>query len=205
MTINFNTDKLIILEYPPGAGGKFISLCMALDPHVVHQAHVFAQAKIQGSLDPERSFRTSRAVIEQSRGRGAHFELGCRQLAGFSAGTPPHRQAQEATPLWHTLTNQQTHYFPMVDHVGGSWDHYPHARHVRFHGHEWIMEARQRPQGTDPGPTHPNTVMFDQTSTRRGHTFRQELAHLFDSLALSGPDWDHVEQLRRAWLETFTV
>ena len=42
MTVNFQTDKLIIMKYPPYAGGKFISNCLALSKHAVVQNEFIA-------------------------------------------------------------------------------------------------------------------------------------------------------------------
>lgn len=40
--INFNTNKIVILYYPPFAGGRFIANCLALSKHAVHQEKFLA-------------------------------------------------------------------------------------------------------------------------------------------------------------------
>ena len=32
--MNYNTDRIIMLTYEVGAGGKFVSMCMALSPDI---------------------------------------------------------------------------------------------------------------------------------------------------------------------------
>jgi len=45
MEINFNTKNLIILNYPFDAGGKFISLCLAINEKILHQDKYLAKKK----------------------------------------------------------------------------------------------------------------------------------------------------------------
>ena len=37
MSVNFNSDKIIITYYPPYAGGKFLQNCLALSCHATFQ------------------------------------------------------------------------------------------------------------------------------------------------------------------------
>jgi len=203
--INCNTDKLIILNYPAKAGGKFVSLCLALDPTVIHQDELLARAKIKGGTNNNTSFNISKAVL--TRGQTSHFELGCLQLAGFNSGNKIEEQAGLANDLWRELTHQTEFYFPMVDHSGGLWAHYPNARHIVFKNYDWILEAR----GKTPKKTNEevlkkeNIVYFDSSAVKDCTAFGDEIRNLFESFGFQEPNWNHIEELRSIWMDTFTI
>ena len=206
MDINYNTDKLIIVNYPAGAGGKFISLCLALDPTVVHQDERLARSKIKGGTNNNTSFNISKAVL--TRGQTSHFELGCLQLAGFNSW--PYllkEQAGMANDLWRELTHQTEFYFPMVDHFGHRWAHYPNARHIVFKNYDWILEARGKriKKINEDSLKKENVVYFDSSAVRDCTAFGDEIRNLFESFGFQEPNWNHIEELRSIWMDTFTI
>ena len=203
MKINYNTDRLIVLNYPIGAGGKFIGLCLALSPRVLHQDEQLARQKIAGDLKGDGPFLMGKSVIERSQDK--HFELGCKELAGFNSGND-RKDPTLANDLWRELTNQQEFYFCMVDHHGNQWDHYPNARHIILEGYEWLLDERGLPK--QERAWHRNkkeqcTTTFDQGSVRDPLSFKEEIGRLYRFFALEEPNWDHIEQLRSMWLDTF--
>ena len=205
MDINYDTDKLIIVNYPAGAGGKFISLCLALDPTVVHQDEFLARAKIKGGTNNNTSFNISKAVL--TRGQTSHFELGCLQLAGFYWKNKIEEQAELANDLWRELTHQTEFYFPMVDHRGGLWAHYPNARHIVFKNYDWILEARGRGirRINEDSLKKENIVYFDSSAVKDCTAFKDEIRNLFENFGFQEPDWDRIEELRSTWMDTFTI
>ena len=205
MDINYNTDKLIILNYPKFAGGKFISLCLALDPTVIHQDERLARAKIKGGTNNNKSFNISKAVLTKSQ--TSHFELGCGELAGFNSGDKIEEQAGLANDLWRELTQQTEFYFPMVDHRGGLWAHYPNARHIVFKNYDWILEARGRgiKKINEDSLKKENIVYFDSSAVKDCTAFRDEIRNLFEDFGFREPNWDRIEELRSIWMDTFTI
>ena len=205
MDINYNTDKLIILNYPGGAGGKFISLCLALDPMVIHQHLGLAKSKIKGGKSNESSFKVSKAVL--TKNQKFHFELGCGELAGINSLLQREEQAKLANNLWRELTHQIKFYFLMVDHQGGNWDHYPNARHIVFKNYEWILEARgmKLRKIKEISLKKENIVYFDSSAVKDRTAFKDEIRKLFESFGLQEPNWDHIEELRSIWMNTVTV
>jgi len=205
MEINYNTDRLIILNYPAGAGGKFISLCLALDPAVIHQDEKLARAKIAGKINKDYSFQISKTVLTKSATE--HFELGCAQLAGFNLGQEIVTQCILANNLWKELTNQNEFYFFLVDIHGGQWAHYPNSKHILFKNYEWIMKAR----GLTDQKIHEvifikdNIIDFDQSTIKDRTAFKNEMRKLFGFFKYSDPNWDHIEELRSIWIDTFTI
>jgi hypothetical protein len=201
--INYDTDRLIVLNYPIGAGGKFIGLCLALSPKVLHQDEQLARQKMRGDLRGDGSFLVGKSVIERSQDN--HFELGCRELAGFNSGND-RKDPTLANDLWGELTNQQEFYFCMVDHQGDQWDHYPNAQHIILKGYDWLLDERGLPRQERAwyrNKKEEYTTTFDQSSVKDPTSFKEELGRLYGFLALEEPTWDHIEQLRSLWLDTF--
>ena len=206
MDINYNTDKLIILNYPGGAGGKFISLCLALDPTVVHQGERLARAKIKGGMSNDKSFNISKTVLTMSQ--TSHFELGCKELAGFNSRNKIEEQAGLANDLWRELTHQTEFYFPMMDHRGYRWTHYPNAHHIVFKNYDWILEARNMITDikiNEEVLKKENIVYFDSSAVKDSTAFKDEIRKLFESFGFQEPNWDHIEELRSIWMDTFTI
>ena len=141
MEINFNTDKLVILNYPAEAGGKFISLCLSLEKNFLHQHKTLAELKIKGKIN---SFLISKSVLDNSKFKDTHFELGCVKLSGFNSFYNKKEQINCANNFWKRITNQNQFYFCMVDPYGDSWNHYPNAIHIVFKNYEWILTERQK-------------------------------------------------------------
>jgi hypothetical protein len=205
MDINYDTDRLIIINYPKGAGGKLISLCLALDLAVVHQDERLARAKIAGRMNEDYSFKVSKSVITKSK--TWHFELGCKQLAGFDT-FHKEEQARLANDLWKELTNQSSFYFPMMTHSGGKWTHYPNSQHIILKNYEWITEARQMyyvKKINEEFIKKENILYFDQSSIKDRTAFKNEIKKLFEYFVLDEPNWDRIEELRSSWLDTFRI
>ena len=205
MEINRNTDKLIVLNYPPGAGGKFISLCLALSPRFLHQDQRLAKIKMRGLMTTERSFLIGKNVLTKSKrdNLNRHFELGCTELSGFNGG-----RDRAANKLWSDLTNQTQFYFCMMAHAVNDYDHYPEAYHIIFKGYHWILEKRNKAISSinlEQNKKKEKIIYFDQTSIKDPVLFKKEIKHLYDFFGFDEPNWEHIEELRITWMDTFTL
>ena len=65
MVVNYNTDRLIVLHFPRNGGGKFISLCLALDKNMLHQDRRAAVRKMNGKSTKQEAFEFSCSIINQ--------------------------------------------------------------------------------------------------------------------------------------------
>ena len=84
--INFNTDRLVVLNYPVGAGGKFISLALGLHQNILIQEQTMARLMMQNRVDPTMRFKLAMKTFEKTEETNSHFEFGCSQLSGFNSG-----------------------------------------------------------------------------------------------------------------------
>ena len=66
MDINFNTDRLVVLNYPVGAGGKFISLALGLHQNILIQEQTMARLMMQNRVDPTMRFKLAMKTFEKT-------------------------------------------------------------------------------------------------------------------------------------------
>jgi hypothetical protein len=79
MAINFNTGKITLVNYPPGAGGKFLINCCALSNQAVFQDKKLATLKL--STDAKIKLLVDR-IDSTPSGDWGDLSMGCAQLFG---------------------------------------------------------------------------------------------------------------------------
>ena len=79
----FQTDKLIILYYRPGAGGKFLANCLGLSSQVVLQDADFAQQQLDGKLDTAQKFNHLISRLDDTKVFWKDLGLGDYQYFGL--------------------------------------------------------------------------------------------------------------------------
>jgi len=205
MEIDYKTKCLIVINYPVGSGGKFISLCLALADNVLHQDYYLANTKMQKKLNEKNSFDISSKVINKSL-LGQHFELGCKEFAGFNMYNKE-QQKELANDLWKKCTNQEEYYFFMMNNsTFNGWEDYPNAKHIILKNYDWILKARNKkiPDAVDI-KTFKNYVEFDMESCNDKVSFARSIDNLCDFLDLKIIDKDLLESLRLDFLKTFQL
>ena len=153
----------------------------------------------------EQSFMIGKNVLTKSKKDNLdwHFELGCIELAGFSGG-----HDRTANKLWVDLTNQTQFYFCMTGHAVNEYDHYPEACHIIFKEYDWILENRNKKilnVNLEQNKKKEKIIYFDQTSIKDTVLFKKEIKHLYDFFGFDEPNWNHIEELRCLWLDTFKI
>jgi hypothetical protein len=202
--INYNTDKLIVFNYPGGAGGKFITLCLALSPLVLHQDKEMAKNKMNGSITQEQSLQFGLNLL---KGKSEdHSQLGCKEFVGFNDGHTAEMQSKLANDLWRELTNQNKFYFCMVSHHGNMWRHYPNTLHIIIKNHEWVLESRKKSKPKKHFNIYKKEKLtsFDQSSIQDMSLFKKEIKKLYSFFHLEEPNWSFIEEMRVTWLKNFT-
>ena len=86
--INFNTNNLIIVAYPPMAGGKFLMNCLALSPDAVFQSWVYAKQDLENKLSSADKMQILRAKLSMVT-HWNDLRMGCDEL--FGANTEQYR------------------------------------------------------------------------------------------------------------------
>jgi len=205
MEINYQTNHLIIINYPAGAGGKFISLCLSVAESVLHQDYYLGKNKIKKKLDEIGSFNISSKVLNKSL-KGQHFELGCEQFAGFNVGSKK-EQEYLANDLCRHCTNQKEYFFCMMncDFIN-KWEDYLNSKHIILKNYAWILNQRNKkiPQDTDI-KTFNNYVEFDMSSCQDKFSFLKSLNTVCDFLSIEIKNKNLLELLRLDFLKKFVL
>lgn len=202
MNINYNTDRLIVINYPIGAGGKFISLCLAIAEQVLHQDRYLANKKISKAMDQKQSYHISKMVINKSGKSKGHFELGCYEFAGFNANT---KQNQEtlANDIWRYCTNQSKYYFCMMNNARtNSWSEYTNAKHILLKNFDWLLEKRKLtvPENYEKDSFN-DPIEFDMKHCLDAESFLVSINGVMKKLGLETLDPSLLEDLRRCFLD----
>ena len=104
MKLNFNTDKIITVCYPPYAGGKFLINCLALSRHATFQCKYRVVRDLKCKYRVVRDFNLDLNSIsyynsklemaleslppdKQSMKKWRQYEFGCHQLFNWAAGS----------------------------------------------------------------------------------------------------------------------
>ena len=206
--INFNTDRLVVLNYPVGAGGKFISLALGLHQNILIQEQTMARLMMKNRVDPTMRFKLAMKTFEKTEETNSHFEFGCSQLSGFNSGMlDQDKTADEkaCNDLWRELTNQDKFYFFMVDNSNKNpYSRYTHRKNIRLINYDWIMQDRGIDQ-QDTLDIEGESITFNMESIKENTSFVDEVYKIFKFLGLVA-ETDHPEQLnqlRERFIQTF--
>ncbi len=211
MDINFNTDRLIIMNYPRSAGGKFISLALGLHPNILIQEQTMARLQMRERASPMMGFDLAMKTFEKKRDTNKHFEFGCLQLANFdSVDLENDATADErlCNDFWRELTNQNRFYFFMIDHTDlNTYSKYVNRKTIRLINYEWVMKERKNTPIKFEHDIDGDSIAFDMESIKEQSLFIDEIYKIFNFLELEEPikTFDYsiqLDTLRTSFLDT---
>ena len=81
--IDFNTNRLIIVCYPRGAGGKFLINALGLSNGAVFQDNDLAMQQLSKLFTPEDKLAYIQTQVELITDQWTDLNLGCYQLFGM--------------------------------------------------------------------------------------------------------------------------
>ena len=84
MTINFETDNLVIVCYYFNAGGKFLVNCLGLSDDAVLQDSKLSEQQLHGTLSQHNKYQYIKEKITDVEYHWSDLNLGCTQLFGIS-------------------------------------------------------------------------------------------------------------------------
>jgi hypothetical protein len=82
--INFDTENIIIVCYPPWAGGKFLINCLGLNDRAVFQDCKLAQDQLDVNFTVEKKFEYLKTNMENLKNDWNDLNLGCCELFGVN-------------------------------------------------------------------------------------------------------------------------
>ena len=205
MKINFDTDRLIVLEYPVGAGGKFISWCLNISEFVLPQEKDEAQSKMDCYDSYEDKGLKILKDIERTK---THKEYGCIQMANFSGGhllDDIKADKKRANDLFKKLTNQSKYYFCFVSHwEQDAFKRYKNKKIIRLINNKEIMEKRNL-KYVEMKYDHEPSFRFDMRTIQNKIKFKKQMQKLFIFLNLILLDEKRLDELRCMFIKTCKI
>lgn len=83
----FNTDRLIIVHYSQGCGGKFLINCLALADNAVLQHRHLAKMQLDGHLSTAEKIKTITQKLSATQNKWYDLGWGCQEYFGFDSDT----------------------------------------------------------------------------------------------------------------------
>jgi len=203
MDINFNTDRLIVMNYPKSAGGKFISLALGLHPDILIQEERIARLQMREGASPRMGFDLAMKTFEKKRDTNKHFEFGWMHQMDNAT-------ADETIPndLWRELTNQNKFYFFLADHTElNIYSKYVNRKTIKLINYEWVLKERKITRVKLEHNIDGDSIAFDMESIKEKSSFINEIYKIFNFLGLeeSIKAFDYsiqLDTLRTSFLDT---
>ena len=210
--INYFTENLIVVYYPAGAGGKFITLALNLHQQILPQSEIFAKQKLKRNHSKKIGYDIARSILDKTVGSKQHFELGCSQMAGFNGVDlleDPEADQRRSNDFWKELTNQKSHYFFMICHENNDqFIKYRKKKQIILKNFDWIMQKRNKTFNRLNFFSKKSfaSLEFDMESLLSKNTFELEIEKVFNFLKLENNiNLEFLDQLRIDFLHSFEI
>lgn len=150
--INFNTDNIIIVCYPPNAGGKFLINCLGLSDNAVFQSSCLADMQLNLSFSQSDKINYLTSQLNKITNKWNDLNLGCRQLFGIENYTyftilPENLKLGAFNPIISKLSHTNIKFF-LVAHSTTTLDRYlniwPNAKIIIFDNCTKFINYRSR-------------------------------------------------------------
>jgi hypothetical protein len=127
--INFNTNKIIAICYPSGAGGNFLMNCLGLSDDAVFQCQKLANQQLDGNFSQTDKITLLHQRLEETVDQWIDLRMGVKRLSGvdiysYSFNYPEFITEDIFDPIIHRLTELDKHYFFMAVHTLRSFDEF---------------------------------------------------------------------------------
>lgn len=215
MSKNFNldTDKLLIMIYPPGGGGNLINVCLSIHPFVLNQHEQLAKIKMKLSSSAAGEFgkKIAESLFNLKESKNKHLELGWCPPSDFDYSLldkkPDHDFLQDE--LWEDLTNQDQYYFIMNEHNDSlnMWNKYKNRKSIKLFNTKWILDSRRQPMKNfdETVGNKKNQFNFDMATVKAEEAFTEEMQKLYHHLGLGEIDVTPIKQIRANFINTFQI
>ena len=168
--INFDTDRLVIVAYPWGAGGKFLINCLGLSDNAVFQDFGYASQQLDGKYNRlDKINYIQKKLSEAKNNDWVDLDLGCCHLTAvlnedyLSMSTDDLRKHPGFHPVISNLSQRNSEYFFMVAHSQDYLDAYlkvwPNAKIIILKNCEVIQNFREA-ASEYKSIEHPNCLFY---------------------------------------------
>jgi hypothetical protein len=164
--INFNTDKIVIVYYPSGTGGKFLLNCLALGSNSVFQDVHLVNTQFTQGLSGKQKLQILLARLNATTTHWNDLGMGNLALYGFPNTRyleyyPEHK---EIWPFNEIIQNiiEHNNYFFLISHtpkyleaMSNVW---PNARLIIFENYDQFLKHNRPESVTNPIVNYADTL-----------------------------------------------
>lgn len=169
---DFLTDRLVVVYYPLGAGGKFLINCLGLSDQCVFQHIDLVQQQLAGEFSTADKHEFLQDQLKNVDGLWNDIDLGCRELFGLD-------QTVRNSEWWKPELSHYQPYNPELKKlIDSGKTFFATAHHSR--GLEWLLKL------------WPNARVID---CREGPNFLQQLRRHHPAK----PEFASIESRNRIW------
>jgi hypothetical protein len=211
MDINFQTKNLIIIHFNPGAGGKFLSMCLALNENVLPLQPLYAKNKLLKHWSENKSFRATMSVLKLSEKTKTHLEFSHGvDLYGFSYIDDYSAQIKKSNKFFKDLTNQKKYFFFLTNHFTtiDIFTHFKKAKNIIIINDERLLKIRKKKGNTNftkISKKFKDCFLFDISTVRNNELFYNEIKNLCGWLKLEIKNNSLLADLRKQFVKNLKI
>lgn len=211
MPFNQNTDNLVIINYRPGAGGKFLSACLGLSKDALHLQELYAKSKYGKKWSEELSFKASMSLLRLSEKHNIHIEPSHGEsIYGLSYIDDYHSQLSKANNFFQELTNQKEYLFFLTNHFTENFLHFQNSKNVIVINDEEILKIRKIENNKDNKiekilKNFKDCFLFDMSTVKNDELFLHEIERLCSWLRIGIENKIFLSQLREQFVKNLKI
>jgi hypothetical protein len=211
MSFNENTNNLIIINYRPGAGGKFLSNCLALSEKVLHLEEKFAKTKFKKNWKEYQSFKASTSSLRLSKKYQIHIEFEHGQdIYGFNYEDNHNAQVSKCNNFFKELSYQNNYFFFLTDHFSQNFIHFKNSKNIIMINDRDILKNRSYKIHDDIDlekilPNLKNYFLFDISSVYDNNLFIKEIEKVCSWLEIEIKNKNYLSELREYFIKNLKI
>jgi hypothetical protein len=211
MAFNQNTNNLVIINYRPGAGGKFLSGCLSLSDKVLHLQEKYAETKYLKKWNEEQSFKASMSLLKLSEKYNTHIEYSHGEsLYGFNYKDDYNAQILKCNNLFKELSYQNNYFFFLTDHFFQNFLHFKNAKIIILVNDEKILKIRKKEKNVDVNmeeilKNFKDYFLFDISTVKNEEFFLKEIERICSWLKIEIKNKKFLFLLRKQFIKNLKI
>ena len=211
MSFNQNTDNLVIINYRPGAGGKFLSGCLGLSKDALHLQELYAKSKYAKKWSEEISFKASMSLLRLSEKHNVHIEPSHGEsIYGLSYIDDYHSQLSKANNFFKDLTNQKEYLFFLTNHFTENFLHFKNSKNIIVINDEEILKIRKIENTKDNNiekilKNFKDCFLFDMSTVKNDELFLHEVERLCSWLRIEIENKIFLSKMRDQFVKNLKI
>jgi hypothetical protein len=226
MSVNFDTENLVVVYYPQFSGGKFLINCLGLSDDAVMQSAQLAQKQLNQDLTQLDKFEFLREKFSEIDDKWNDLALGCAQLFGgpltqdyVNLGPDTIKNSIVFNQVIETLTQGNKKFFIAAHNskvLSGIVDLWPRCKIISFVNCQAFLDLRLGDQkesfvqrnlqqhqlnSEQVKKTYPQALEWDTNNYFSKDKTVHAVAKLYTQLNLGNFDPVIIQQYHQLWID----